>query len=91
MAITVFIIYRFNKSCCTIGYAGGKVFTMIVSIKPCVNCGANKVSDFREYDGLLGYEAIICKKCAYIYDHSGTYAPDEKEIKIGGIDYRSKK
>lgn len=64
---------------------------MLISVKPCVNCGASKISDFREYDGCLGYEAIICKKCGYIYDHSGAHAPDEEEIKIGDIDYRSEK
>jgi rubredoxin len=52
---------------------------MLVSVKPCVNCGASELSDFREYDGCLGYEAIICKKCGYIYDHSGAHAPDRGE------------
>jgi len=52
---------------------------MIISVKPCENCGASEISDFREYDGCLGYEAIICKKCGYIYDHSGAHPPDEEE------------
>jgi transcription initiation factor TFIIIB Brf1 subunit/transcription initiation factor TFIIB len=58
---------------------GRKRFIMIISVKPCENCGASEVSDFREYDGCLGYEAIICKKCGYIYDHSGAHSPDEEE------------
>ena len=50
---------------------------MIVKInKPCVNCGADKISDFREYDGMLGYEAIICKNCGWLYDDTGAYPPD---------------
>jgi len=51
---------------------------MITKInKPCVNCGADKPSDFKEYDGMLGYEAIICKKCGWLYDESGAYPPEE--------------
>ena len=53
---------------------------MIISVKPCVNCGASDVSDFREYDGCLGYEAIICKRCGYIYDHTGVYSPEEDSV-----------
>lgn len=46
---------------------------MITKInKPCVNCGADRPIDFREYDGMLGYEAVICK-CGWRYD--GVYAP----------------
>jgi len=41
---------------------------MLISVKPCPNCKADKVSDFREYDGMLGYEAIICKKCGCTID-----------------------
>jgi hypothetical protein len=51
---------------------------MLISVKPCVNCGASEVSDFREYDGCMGYEAIICKVCGYIYDQNGAHAPEEE-------------
>ena len=53
---------------------------MIISVKSCENCGANKVSDFKEYDGCLGYEAIICKRCGYIYDQNGMHSPEEDNI-----------
>ena len=49
---------------------------MIVSVKPCVNCGAIKISDFMEYKGCLGYEALICKKCGTTYDNSGVHVPE---------------
>ena len=57
---------------------GKRITTMLISVKPCVNCGASEVSDFREYDGCLGYEAIICKICGYIYDQNGAHAPEEE-------------
>lgn len=51
---------------------------MITKIKkPCVNCGADKPSDYTEYDGMLGYEAIICKRCGWIYDQNGNYPTDD--------------
>ena len=43
---------------------------MIVKInKPYVNWGADKISDFREYDGMLGYEAIIVVGFRMILEH----------------------
>ena len=54
---------------------------MLVSVEPCINCGASKVSDFREYDGCLGYEAIICNRCGFIYDHAGIHPPEDTEVK----------
>jgi len=50
---------------------------MIISVKPCLNCGADKISDFKEYDGMLGYEAIVCKKCNWVYDETGAHSPKE--------------
>lgn len=42
---------------------------MIIAItKPC-KCGANKPEYFKEYDGALGYEAIICSVCGSYSDH----------------------
>jgi len=49
---------------------------MLISVKPCLNCGNDQVSGYKEYNGLLGYEAIICKKCGFIYDHNGAHEPD---------------
>jgi hypothetical protein len=49
---------------------------MIVSVKPCINCGADKVEDYQYYDGALGYEALICKRCGFVYDHAGIHPPE---------------
>lgn len=46
---------------------------MIKSVKPCENCGADKISDYKEYDGMLGYEAIVCKRCGFVYDSAGAH------------------
>lgn len=48
---------------------------MLKSVKPCLNCGSDKTSDYKEYKGLRGYEAIICKTCGYIYDNDGVHEP----------------
>lgn len=56
---------------------------MIISIdEPCVNCGNDKKENYKEYDGLLGYEAIICQVCGYIYDHTGAHPPEIKEMTL---------
>ena len=54
---------------------------MLVSVKPCINCGSSKLSDFEEYHGLLGYEAIICKHCGYLYDDTGAHSPEDNAVK----------
>lgn len=61
---------------------------MLISVKPCENCGNDKVKDYAQYDGCLGYEAIICKKCGYLYDHTGSHKPDEFSLSFvkGGED-----
>jgi hypothetical protein len=45
-------------------------------------CGNTDPTEAVEYDGALGYEAVICKQCAAIHDHNGEHAPDEwsKEV-----------
>jgi len=40
-------------------------------------CGANKPADGKEYDGCLGYEAVVCRRCGRYWDHSGEYPADE--------------
>ena len=55
---------------------------MLKSVKPCINCGADKVEDFKEYNGMLGYEAIICRKCGFIYDQSGIHEPDTDPMSV---------
>lgn len=40
-------------------------------------CGNTDPKKASEYDGALGYEAMICLECARYYDHEGEHAPDE--------------
>ncbi len=54
----------------------------MMTTKPCVNCGADQPADFRQYHGCLGYEAILCLVCGYIYDHAGAHEPDKDERSI---------
>lgn len=56
---------------------------MIVTFT-CV-CGANKPEDAKYYDGAVGYEAIICKKCGRMYDHAGEHPADEFSCHFAGI------
>ena len=50
---------------------------MIVSIeKPC-KCGNKDPKQFVEYDGCLGYEAIICKQCGRYCDIYKEYEADD--------------
>ena len=40
-------------------------------------CGNTNPSDTEFYDGSLGYEAVVCNKCARYWDHSGEHMPDD--------------
>ena len=48
-------------------------------------CGNKDTKQAKEYDGLLGYEAVICKKCGRIHDESGIHEPetDKQSAKKG--------
>lgn len=48
----------------------------------CQYCGG---TDFKYYDGLLGYEAGICKHCACTYDHFGAHLPTEWSMAYVGL------
>lgn len=39
----------------------------------CLNCGG---TDFKYYDGMLGYEAFVCLACGMIFDHAGAHEAD---------------
>lgn len=41
------------------------------------DCGNTNPKKAKEYDGALGYEAIVCTVCGIYYDESGTHKPDE--------------
>jgi hypothetical protein len=52
-------------------------------------CGNNDPRKTKEYDGALGYEAVICLKCGRYYDHEGIHEAETDKnnvlyIKIGG-------
>jgi hypothetical protein len=49
---------------------------MIIKMN-CVNCGNTDTKKAIEYDGCLGYEAIICTVCGEYSDHWGNHSPDE--------------
>lgn len=49
---------------------------MITKFK-CPHCGNSEVSKAKEYDGILGYEAIICMVCRWIHDHLGSHPPEK--------------
>ncbi len=40
-------------------------------------CGNNDPRKVHEYDGALGYEALVCKVCGRYCDHAGEYEPDK--------------
>jgi hypothetical protein len=41
------------------------------------DCGNTDPKKAKDYDGSLGYEAMICTVCGTYYDESGTHAPDD--------------
>lgn len=51
----------------------------------CEICGASGVEHAHEYDGLLGYEAIICRRCGWSCDHNGYQPPDAAHLADLGI------
>jgi hypothetical protein len=66
----------------------------MITKAPLCPCGNRETADFREYDGLLGYEAVVCLKCGRYWDNevagfdwkSGTHKADDWSINyIGGI------
>ena len=41
------------------------------------SCGNTNPKDTHEYDGCLGYEAIVCTCCGTYYDNTGEHLPDD--------------
>ena len=56
----------------------------------CHKCGNTDVSMMKEYDGALGYEAIVCKVCGAYCDHEACHAPDEWSKEFVGIKGKTK-
>jgi hypothetical protein len=40
-------------------------------------CGNNDPRKAMHYDGSIGYEATVCRKCGRYSDHNGEYDADE--------------
>ena len=46
-----------------------------------MSCALCKHTELKYYDGWLGYEAMICKKCGAVHDLNGVWLNDELIIK----------
>jgi transcription elongation factor Elf1 len=42
----------------------------------CYHCGNTDTSQFKSYDGSMGYEAIVCLKCGSYEDSAGIHPAD---------------
>ena len=51
----------------------------------CLNCKNDNAEQASYYDGMLGYSAIVCKKCGTYVDHFGWHEPDEWSLKYVGL------
>lgn len=43
----------------------------------CTKCDNKNIAEVIMYDGLLGYEAVICKKCGSYFDQNGVNEADD--------------
>jgi len=48
-------------------------------------CGNKDITKVKEYDGCLGYEAVICRVCGRYSDYDNEYEADDfsKQFIIG--------
>lgn len=49
------------------------------------SCPCCKGTEAKEYDGLLGYESIICKNCGTTIDHTGISLADDFSRQYVGL------
>lgn len=49
-------------------------------------CGASSPSEAKYYEGCLGYECIVCRRCGRIFDHEGEHEADEFSRLYVGLD-----
>ena len=40
-------------------------------------CGNTDTTKVYEHDGMLGYEALVCRVCGIYYDHTGEHPADD--------------
>lgn len=43
----------------------------------CLHCGNSDTQKVHQYDGAVGYEALICKECGIYCDSAGWHERDE--------------
>jgi hypothetical protein len=48
-------------------------------------CGNKDPGQAIEYDGSLGYEAVVCKVCGSYKDHMGSNEADDWSKEIAGV------
>lgn len=48
-------------------------------------CGNNDPHKATEYDGSLGYEALVCNNCGSFHDHDGIHPADTWSINLVGL------
>ena len=48
-------------------------------------CGNSNAAHVIEYDGSLGYEAIICKQCGSINDYAGSHESEPWSLALAGL------
>ena len=58
-------------------------------IKFLCECGNTDSRKATEYDGVCGYEAIVCQQCGSYSDHSGTYKADDWSLGLVGLKKKS--
>jgi hypothetical protein len=51
----------------------------------CHACDNKDVSEFKHYNGLLGYEAYVCKKCGAYFDQYDSYPADKWSRDLVGL------
>jgi hypothetical protein len=51
----------------------------------CIHCNNKDPAQFKQYDGALGYEAIVCRKCGTYVDVNGSHFPDTWSRELVGL------
>lgn len=54
-------------------------------------CGNNDVKKCKEYDGCLGYEAVVCTVCGRYSDQDEEHEPDDWSLKFVGLTGKTKR
>ena len=57
---------------------------MAITSYKCPGCGTEDVSHAKEYDGALGYEAVVCTECGGYCDDMGEYPACDWSLEFVG-------